>query len=78
MILNYKSKLNQQRVHEWDDKGNGEPVIDVNARKPHKSGQGATPAFLAAKSGSLEVLIMLHERGAHLEGDSSSVVTKGD
>ena len=76
--MNYKTKLNHQRAHEWDDKGDGKPGIDVNARKPHKSGKGATPAFLAAKHGSLEVLMMLHERGAVIEGEGSEVVTKGD
>ena len=47
--------------HPWDNK------IEINIRKNHKNGLGVTPAFLAAKNGSLEIFKMLHEHGAEIE-----------
>ena len=32
-----------------------------------------TPAFLAAKNGNLDIFKMLHEHGAHIEGEKCSI-----
>jgi ankyrin repeat protein len=61
IFLKFKEMFIWKLNHPWDNK------IDVNARKKHKKGLGVTPAFLAAKNGSIEVFQLLHEHGATIE-----------
>mmetsp|Transcript_7764 Transcript_7764/g.12028 ORF Transcript_7764/g.12028 Transcript_7764/m.12028 type:complete len:308 (-) Transcript_7764:740-1663(-) len=74
LFLNYKEKHKEdwKANHPWDNK------IDVNARKIHKSGLGASPAFLAAKKGHLEVFKLLHQHDAQIEGSKFSMGENSD
>ena len=62
VFLDYKTMFDWKNNHPWDKQ------IDVNVRKKHKNKLGATPAFLAAKNGHAEILKLLHEHGAEIEG----------
>lgn len=45
----------------------------MNARKKHKNNLGVTPTFLAAKNGNIDILKMLHEQGAQIEGAECAI-----
>lgn len=62
LFLTYKQTFDWKINHPWDG------AIDNNARKQHKRGLGVTPVFLAAKNGHLEIVRLLHEAGAQIEG----------
>ena len=60
--MNYK-ELNQdwKKNHPWDG------CIDINERKKHSSGLGATPALMVAKKGDADLFKLIHENGADIE-----------